>query len=187
MATALPVQLDALKAVSTRAAMAIIAAVCALALALLVFTIYGHAQAAEAPGWVAGLPALNAFLNSCSAVLLTLALFAIRRRDVQSHSRYMLGALATSALFLISYLVYHSIHGDSKFAGQGPIRPVYFFILISHIALSAAVLPLIFVSFFFSLSGRFPQHRRIARYAMPVWMYVSVTGVLVFALLRAYA
>ena len=98
----------------------------------------------------------------------------------------MLGALGASAVFLVSYIVYHSVHGDTKFAGQGAIRPLYFFILISHIALSAVVLPLIFSSFFFSLSGRFPQHKKISRYTMPVWLYVSVTGVLVFALLRAY-
>jgi putative membrane protein len=98
----------------------------------------------------------------------------------------MLGALASSALFLVSYIVYHSVHGDSKFQGQGAIRPFYFVILVSHIVLSALVLPLIFTSFFYSLSGRFPQHRRVARLALPVWLYVSVTGVLVFVMLRSY-
>jgi putative membrane protein len=96
----------------------------------------------------------------------------------------MLTSLGASALFLVSYIVYHSVHGDTHFGGQGLIRPVYFFILVSHIALSAVALPLVFLSLFFSLSGRFPRHKKIARYTFPVWLYVSVTGVLVFALLR---
>jgi putative membrane protein len=186
MATSMPAQLDALKAVSTRAALTVIGAVSLAALALLVFVIYGHARAAEAPAWVGALPALNAILNSTSAVFLVLAFAAIRRRALTEHARFMLGALASSALFLVSYLVYHAIHGDTKFLGQGAIRPIYFFILISHIGLSAVVLPFIFASFFFSLSGRFPQHKKVARYTLPIWLYVSVTGVLVFVLLRAY-
>lgn len=96
-------------------------------------------------------------------------------------------SVASSALFLVSYIVYHSVHGDTKFAGQGLVRPLYFFILISHVLLSAMALPLIFFSLFFSLSSRFPKHKAVARYTLPVWLYVSVTGVLVFALLRAYA
>ena len=99
----------------------------------------------------------------------------------------MLLALSSSAVFLVSYLVYHSVHGDTKFQGLGAVRPIYFFILISHIVLSAVVLPLIFSSFFFSLSGRFPQHKKIARYTFPLWLYVSATGVIVFLMLRAYA
>jgi len=111
---------------------------------------------------------------------------AIRRRDVATHARRMLGALASSSLFLVSYIVYHAVHGDTKFLGQGAIRPVYFVVLISHIVLSAIVLPLIFSSLYFSLSGRFQTHRTVSRYTLPIWLYVSVTGVLVFALLRIY-
>jgi len=86
----------------------------------------------------------------------------------------------------VSYIVYHSVHGDTKFAGLGLVRPLYFFVLISHVGLSAVALPLIFSSFFFSLSGRFPQHKKVSRYTFPIWLYVSVTGVVVFAMLRAY-
>ena len=159
-----PVQLAALKGVSPKRAVTVIMGVSLAALALLVVVIYGHGRATQAPEWVGWLPALNAVLNGTSAVFLVLALRAIKSRRIADHS----------------------VHGDTKFAGHGAIRPVYFFILISHIALSAVVLPLIFSSFFFSLSGRFPQHKKISRYTMPVWLYVSVTGVLVFALLRAY-
>ncbi len=180
------VQLDALKGVSPQQAVRAILVASLAALALLVVVIYGHGRADSAPAWVAWLPALNAALNATSAVLLVLAVLAVKRRALAPHARYMLGALATSALFLVSYIVYHSVHGDTRFAGAGLIRPVYFFVLISHVGLSAVALPLIFTSFFFSLSGRFPQHKKIARYAFPVWLYVSVTGVVVFAMLRAY-
>jgi putative membrane protein len=181
-----PVQLAALKSVTPKTAVAVILGVSLAALALLVVVIYGHGPAAGVPAWVSYLPALNAFLNGTSAVFLVLAYAAIRRRAIAAHARHMLTAMASSTLFLVSYIAYHSVHGDTKFLGQGAIRPVYFFILISHIGLSAVVLPLIFSSFFFSLSGRFPAHKKVSRYTLPVWLYVSVTGVLVFALLRAY-
>jgi putative membrane protein len=181
-----PVQLAALKSVSPRTAIAAILGLSLCALALLVGVIYGHGRAADVPAWVSWLPALNALLNATSAVFLVLAYAAIRRRAVAAHARYMLTALASSTLFLVSYIAYHSVHADTKFLGQGAIRPVYFVILISHIVLSAVVLPLIFSSFYFSLSGRFPAHRKVSRFTLPVWLYVSVTGVLVFGLLRAY-
>jgi len=186
MSTPVPLQLAALKATSPTKATFLVLAVSVVALLVLVGVIYGHGRAAEVPGWVAWLPAVNALLNGTSAVFLVLAYRAIRRRDVVTHSRRVLTSLGASALFLVSYIVYHSVHGDTHFAGQGLVRPVYFFILVTHIVLSALVLPLIFMSLFFSLSGRFPRHKKIARYAFPIWLYVSVTGVLVFALLRVY-
>jgi len=181
------VQLTALRTVNTKLALRVVMAVSALALALLVFVIYGHAHAEAAPAWIGYLPAVNATLNATSAVFLTLGGLAIRRRALADHAKHMLRALASSALFLVSYLVYHWAHGDSTFLGHGAIRPVYFIILISHITLSAVVLPLIFTSFFMSLSGRFPAHKKVSRYTYPIWLYVSVTGVLVFALLRLYS
>jgi putative membrane protein len=182
-----PLQLVALKETSLKKATLVILGVSLAALLLLVGVIYGHGRATEAPAWVSVLPALNAFLNATSAIFLVLAFAAIRRRDVVAHSRRVLVSLGASALFLVSYIVYHSVHGDSHFAGTGLIRPLYFFVLVTHVTLSAVVLPLIFFSLFFSLSGRFPRHKAVARYTFPIWLYVSVTGVLVFALLRAYA
>ena len=187
MATQAPVQLSALRGVAPKKGVAIILGISAAALALLLVVIYGHGRAAEAPAWVGWLPALNAALNGTSAVLLVLAWMAVKKREVARHARLMLGALGSSALFLVSYIVYHSVHGDSRFPGEGLVRPIYFFVLVTHIVLSAVVLPLIFSSFFFSLSGRFPIHRKVSRFTLPVWLYVSVTGVLVFALLRAYS
>jgi putative membrane protein len=187
MAAPVPLQLAALKGTSPKKATAVILGVSAAALALLVAVIYGHGRADALPEWVSWLPALNALLNATSATFLVLAYLAIRRRDVTRHARYVLVSLAASTLFLVSYIAYHAAHGDTKFAGQGAIRPVYFFVLVSHVGLSAVVLPLVFSSLYFSLSGRFARHRRIARYTLPLWLYVSVTGVLVFVLLRAFA
>jgi putative membrane protein len=184
MSTPAPLQLAALRATSPKKAALLVLALSAVAFVGLVGVIYGHGRAAEVPVWVSWLPAVNAFLNGTSAVFLVLAYRAIRRRDVVTHSRRMLTSLGASALFLVSYIVYHSVHGDTHFGGQGLVRPVYFFILVTHVVLSAVALPLVFMSLFFSLSGRFPRHKKIARYTFPIWLYVSVTGVLVFALLR---
>lgn len=187
MANQVPFQLVSLREASPKRATFVILAGSAVALVVLLGVIYGHGQAAAPPAWVSWLPALNAALNGTSAFFLVLAYRAIRRRDVATHTRRVLVSLGASALFLVSYIVYHSVHGDTKFAGQGGIRPFYFFVLVSHIGLSAVALPLVFLSLFFSLSGRFPRHKALARYTFPVWLYVSVTGVLVFLLLRLYA
>jgi putative membrane protein len=187
MTAPVPFQLAALRGTSLRRATFVILGASAAALALLFVVIYGHGRAAEVPAWVSWLPALNALLNGTSAVFLVLAYRAIRRRDVQTHARRILVSVASSALFLVSYIVYHSVHGDTKFGGQGIVRPIYFVILISHVLLSAAVLPLIFFSLFFSLSARYPKHKAVARITLPIWLYVSVTGVLVFAMLRVFA
>jgi putative membrane protein len=186
MATQSPMQIVALRGVSAKRAVCVILAASALALALLVVVVFGHGRAQAPPPWIASLPAVNAALNATSAVFLVLAYGAVRRRDFATHARRMLGALAASTLFLVSYIVYHSVHGDSKFGGQGAVRPAYFFVLVTHVVLSAAVLPLIFSSFFLSLSGRLASHKKVSRYTLPIWLYVSVTGVLVYALLRAY-
>jgi putative membrane protein len=184
MSAPFPLQFGALKTTSPKKATFIVLAVSVAVLLALVGVIYGHGRASEVPAWVSWLPALNALLNGTSAVFLILAYLAIRRRDVVTHSRRILTSLGASALFLVSYIVYHSVHGDTPFGGHGLMRPVYFFILITHVTLSAVALPLVFLSLFFSLSGRFRRHKKIARYTFPVWLYVSVTGVLVFALLR---
>jgi putative membrane protein len=186
MSAAVPLQLGALKATSPKKATFIVLAVSVVVLLVLVGVIYGHGRASTIPPWVSWLPAVNALLNGTSAAFLILAYIAIRRRDVVTHSRRVLTSLGASALFLVSYIVYHSVHGDTLFRGQGFVRPVYFFILITHVVLSAVALPLVFLTLFFSLSGRFPRHKKIARYTFPVWLYVSITGVLVFALLRIW-
>jgi uncharacterized membrane protein YozB (DUF420 family) len=129
------------------------------------------------------LPALNASLNSLSAVLLTAGYVLIRRRQVRAHRGCMLTAFATSALFLVSYVVYHANVGSVAFTGQGAIRVVYFAILISHIMLAVAILPLALVTLVHALRERFDRHAHIARWTLPIWLYVSVTGVVVYLML----
>ena len=132
------------------------------------------------------LPAINATLNALSACALVAGFVSIRRGRVNVHRRFMFAALFFSALFLISYIAYHSTHGDTPFRGTGIVRPVYFFILISHILLTVVALPFILTTLFLALTGRFAAHRRVARFTFPAWVYVSVTGVLIFFMLRAF-
>lgn len=132
---------------------------------------------------VTSLPALNATLNSLSAVLLMTGYGFIRAGKQSAHRTSMLAACASSTLFLISYLVYHFHVGSVPFKGQGPIRAVYFTILISHTILATAVLPLAIITLLRGLQENFVKHRRIARWTFPIWLYVSFTGVIVYWML----
>jgi putative membrane protein len=132
---------------------------------------------------VADLPALNATLNAIAAVLLVTGYVLIRRGRIRQHRRVMLAAFTTSALFLVSYVTYHANAGSRPFAGQGPIRIVYFGILISHVILAAAILPLALITLTHGLRERFDRHVPIARWTLPIWLYVSVTGVVVYWML----
>ena len=129
------------------------------------------------------LPAVNASLNAVSGVLLLCGYTLMRRRRIDLHRKFMIAAFAVSSLFLICYLVYHAQVGSVPFPRQGFVRPLYFTILITHVVLAATVPPLAIVSMTRGLQGRYPQHRRIARWTFPIWLYVSVTGVLVYILL----
>jgi putative membrane protein len=164
-------------------ALALGAAVCGF----LVWLVYFKAGSPRQSALVSTLPAVNAAFNSLSATFLVTGYVQIRRGNWRAHMRWMFAALASSALFFVGYVVYHNFHGDSKFTGTGPVRPVYFFILITHIVLSAVVVPMILLSFFLALSGRLEAHRRLSRYTFPVWLYVSVTGVAVFVMLKVFA
>ena len=128
-------------------------------------------------------PAINATLNGASAILLTTGRFFIARKQVQRHKACMIAAVATSSVFLVCYLYYHAHVGSVRFPGQGWARPVYFTILISHTLLAAAVVPLVLLSLINGLKLRFDRHRRISRWTFPVWLYVSVTGVVVYIML----
>jgi uncharacterized membrane protein YozB (DUF420 family) len=129
------------------------------------------------------LPTLNAILNASSAALLMLGHRKIKQGDRQSHRRYMIAAFSVSGVFLVSYLTYHAIHGTTRFAGEGWLKPVYFTILTSHTVLAAATLPLAIISLRRGLRNDIDRHRRIAKWAYPVWLYVSVTGVIVYFML----
>jgi uncharacterized membrane protein YozB (DUF420 family) len=129
------------------------------------------------------LPALNAFLNLTSFVLLLAGYRAIRRYEIERHRRFMLAAATTSLLFLVSYLIYHAQVGSVRFTGQGPVRTLYFAILLTHTALAAVNLPLVLRTLYLGLTRRDDRHRRIARWTFPIWAYVSVTGVVVYVML----
>ncbi|MFW6051157.1 MAG: DUF420 domain-containing protein [Myxococcota bacterium] len=126
---------------------------------------------------------LNACLNATAATLLVLAYASIRRGRVQAHRRLMVAALVVSSLFLVSYLTRYGLSGDTPFRGEGWLRPVYFAILISHVLLAMAVVPLVLRTVYLAVRERFADHRRIARITLPIWMYVSVTGVVVYLML----
>ena len=132
---------------------------------------------------VHSLPAVNAALNALSTVLLVSGYLCIRARHVAMHRRCMIGAFTTSTLFLICYVAYHAQVGSVRFVRQGFVRPLYFTILITHVTLAAAVLPLAIMTLTRALKSRFDRHRALARWTLPVWLYVSVTGVLVYVLL----
>ncbi|MBI3333223.1 MAG: DUF420 domain-containing protein, partial [Candidatus Omnitrophica bacterium] len=129
------------------------------------------------------LPTLNAALNAASALLLTAGFLFIRSRKIQAHRACMVAAFITSILFLISYLTYHWLHGATRFPGAGWIRPVYFSILISHTLLAILIVPMAIRALALALQSRFAEHKRIARWTFPLWLYVSVTGVLVYLML----
>lgn len=169
-----------------RRAIAVILVVSAAAFAFLVWLIYFKAEPETYSDAVAALPALNAALNSLAATCLCAGYIAIRTKRVRIHATLMITAFAFSTLFLISYIVYHNYQGDTPFTGQGPIRFFYFFILISHIFCTVFALPMILTTFFFAIRRRFDRHKKIARWTLPLWLYVSVTGVAIFFLLRTW-
>ncbi|MBA3320139.1 MAG: DUF420 domain-containing protein [Pyrinomonadaceae bacterium] len=129
------------------------------------------------------LPHLNATLNATSGLLLVAGFYFIRRRQITAHLTCMISALVVSITFLASYLIYHFQHGATRFAGQGIARPIYFTILISHTILAVAIVPLILLTLRRARRGEFNRHRNIARWTLPLWLYVSVTGVVIYLML----
>jgi putative membrane protein len=172
-----------------RTPVGVVAAIIAVSLVASLFLcwlVYYHAPADVTGTHLLFLPALNALLNGLSAAALVIGFGFIRAKNIGAHRASMFTAFIFSSLFLVTYITNHALHGDMLFHGQGTVRSIYFPLLISHIGLSVCALPLILITFFLSLSGRFPAHRRLARFTFPIWLYVSVTGVIVYAMLAAY-
>lgn len=130
------------------------------------------------------MPAVNAALNATSACLLAFGFAAIRRGRREVHKRLMVSAFAASAVFLAGYVLYHYSHGDTQYQGIGTIRTVYFTVLVTHVVLSTVMLPMILTTFYLAARQRFAAHKRLARWTLPIWLYVSVTGVLIYLMLR---
>ena len=174
----------------------VVSVVIPIAVAVLIYL----PQRLEMGEWVKSLPLLNAVVNSITSILLIAALVMIKQKKINLHRNLMLGALAFGAVFLLSYVLYHASVPSVKFgdidhdgllstqelANAGNSRMVYLVVLLSHIALSIAVVPLVLFSFYYSLSGQIAKHRKVVRFSYPIWLYVSVTGVVVYYLIHPY-
>ncbi|MGH9560321.1 MAG: DUF420 domain-containing protein [Terracidiphilus sp.] len=167
----------------TAPAVVSILGISAAASAFLFWLIYIHPAAASSAQY-AFLPALNAVFNGLAAIALLIGYTFIRARQIQRHRAAMITAFAFSTLFLVGYILHHALHGDVRYPAHGAFRTFYLCLLASHIVLAVVALPLVLTTFFFSLSGRIPQHRKVARWTLPLWLYVSVTGVITFVMLR---
>jgi putative membrane protein len=168
----------------TRPAIVAILVISAAATLFLFWLIYIHPAADTGNQRFAFLPALNAIFNGLAATALLIGFTFIRAKKIAAHRASMITAFVFSTLFLISYIAHHALHGDVRYPAHAAYRSIYLPLLASHIVLAVVALPMVLVTFFFSLTGRFPQHRRIARWTFPLWLYVSITGVITYAMLR---
>lgn len=132
------------------------------------------------------LPAFHAIANTLTAIMLILALYFIKRKDVKNHQRFIYVAMGLSVLFLMSYVAYHITTPETRFGGEGSIRGIYFFLLISHIILAALILPFILFTFIRGYTGQIEKHRKLAKWTYPLWLYVAITGPVLYLMLRPY-
>lgn len=138
------------------------------------------------PPFVKWLPRLNAVINATCSVLLVTSLYYIRKKDIQTHKKLNILTFVLSTIFLLSYVTFHSFGIETKFPADNPMRPWYLLILISHIILAALVLPLVLLSFYYGLTNKIKTHRRLTRWSFPIWLYVTVTGVIVYLMISPY-
>jgi putative membrane protein len=169
---------------NSSSAIAAILVISAAATLFLFWLIYLHPAADTSGTQYAFLPALNAILNGLSAIALLIGFTFIKARKIAKHRAAMMTAFIFSTLFLVSYILHHALHGDVKYPLHAAFRIPYLWLLGSHIILAIVALPLVLVTFFFSLTGRIRQHRAVARWTFPLWLYVSVTGVITYVMLR---
>ena len=153
---------------------------------LLVIFLSRLPKAETIPGFVKFLPALNAFLNGTTSVLLMLSFYFIRRKKIDIHRRLNITAMILSTIFLLSYVTFHSFGIETKFPADNPFRPVYLVILSSHILLAAIVLPLVLISLYRGLTNQVLRHKKIVRWSFPIWLYVTITGVIVYLMISPY-
>ena len=171
---------------SVKSAVISILVISAAAFAFLLWLLYFRgADQPKDPNALTFLPAVNAGLNSLCATCIIAGFFAIKSGRKKLHIGLMISAISMSAVFLVSYITYHSVHGSTPFVTEGAIRTFYFFILISHVACTVFALPLIISSVFFAATKRFDLHRKVTKYTIPLWLYVSLTGVAIYFLLKA--
>lgn len=135
---------------------------------------------------LSNLPLFHAILNASTAFCLIIGYIFISQKNIKLHRLSMLSAFLLSSIFLVSYVIYHATHPPTKFGGEGFIRPIYFFILISHIILAAAIVPLALFSIYYGIQNKIEQHKKITKYTLPIWLYVAITGVIVYVLMSPY-
>lgn len=158
----------------------------AIAIPVAVAVLLGIRQKVDLGNWTTYLPHINGIINSMTAMLLLLGLYFIRQKNVTAHKRTMLTAFTLGSLFLVSYVLYHLTNESTPFGGQGWVRPVYYFLLVSHIVLSVVVVWFVLRAVYFALSGQITRHKQTVKYAFPIWLYVSITGVIVYLMIRPY-
>lgn len=171
-----------------KSALKFILALSIVALIFLFWMIYFNKRniTPETMAMVDFLPAMNATLNALCSLCLIGGYLAIKNKLIILHKRFMVSAFTLSCLFLVGYILYHSLHGETKFLAQGYIRPIYFFVLISHILTSMIALPIVLYTFYLGISEKLIAHKKIASFCFFLWLYVSVTGVLVFFFLKYF-
>ncbi len=160
--------------------------VLAAVIPLVVAILLGIRQKVNLGDWTTYLPHLNAVINSTTSVLLLVGLYFIRQKNVVAHKRVMLTAFTLGSVFLVSYVLYHLTNESTPFGGQGWVRPVYYFLLVSHIVLSVVVVWFVLRAVYFALTHQIFKHKQTVRWAYPIWLYVSTTGVIVYLLIRPY-
>ena len=152
----------------------------------LIVVLFNLPKADYIPEFVKSLPKLNAFLNGTCSVLLILSLWCIKLKKIELHKKINISAFLLSTIFLLSYVTFHAFGVETKFPADNPLRPLYLFILLSHILLAAIVLPLVLLSFFRGLKGQIEQHKKLTRWSYPIWMYVTTTGVIIYLMISPY-
>ncbi|MBO0939382.1 DUF420 domain-containing protein [Fibrella sp. HMF5335] len=157
-----------------------------IAVPVVVALMLGIRQKFDLGSWTTYLPHINGVINSITSVLLVVGYYFIRQKNVAAHRATMLAAFTLGAFFLIGYVLYHISNPSTSFGGQGWIRPVYYFLLISHITLSVVVLWFVLRAVYFALTKQFVLHKKMTRWALPIWLYVSTTGVIVYLMIRPY-
>lgn len=158
----------------------------ALAIPLAVAVLLGIRKKVDLGDWTTYLPHINGIINSLTTVLLLMGFYFIKQKNIEAHKRTMLAAFTLGSLFLISYVLYHLTNESTPFGGQGWIRPVYYFLLISHIVLSVVVVWFVLRAVYYALSGQIARHKQTVKYAFPIWLYVSITGVIVYLMIKPY-
>lgn len=158
----------------------------AIAIPVAVALLLGIRQKVDLGSWTTYLPHINGVINTLTSLLLLAGLYFIRQKNVAAHRSAMTSAFALGSIFLVSYVLYHLSNESTPFGGQGWIRPVYYFLLISHIVLSIVVVWFVLRAVYYAYTNQFERHKRVVKWAYPIWLYVSVTGVIVYLLIKPY-